>query len=227
MSFINKMNIGNVSYDIQAGEKVQLTFPAGTTNGTLTEEQLAKLQANYQSCIKMVNDKELYYLNDPGHIEGYLTYSHVGIENSKATIKTLTITVSAKSFVIVTTVVPTESGGGGKLYRHQLQWSGDNGSIAFEILISQQAPITSNTLPKFLYDLQDHSISATFYCVSYFEGDVPSNIYVNTALRVEPTGLGEAKVGYLTVHYINKSTNVPGTFALTNMEYSGDVVAEF
>ena len=124
MSFINKMNIGNVSYDIQAGEKVQLTFPAGTTKGTLTEEQLAKLQANYQSCIEMVNDKELYYLNDPGHVEGYLTYSHVGIENSKATIKTLTITVSAKSFVIVTTVVPTESGGGGKLYLHKVNLTG-------------------------------------------------------------------------------------------------------
>lgn len=134
MSFINKMNIGNISYDIQAGEKVQLTFPAGTTNGTLTEEQLAKLQANYQSCIEMVNDKELYYLNDPGHVEGYLTYSHVGIENSKATIKTLTITVSAKSFVIVTTVVPTESGGG-KLYLHHTAGTMTTGDTTYDVTV--------------------------------------------------------------------------------------------
>lgn len=141
MSFINKMNIGNISYDIQAGEKVQLTFPAGTTNGTLTEEQLAKLQANYQSCIEMVNDKELYYLNDPGHIEGYLTYSHVGIENSKATIKTLTITVSAKSFVIVTTVVPTESGGGGVT-----SLNGKTGALTLKT-VDNQSLIGSGNIP--------------------------------------------------------------------------------
>lgn len=131
MSFINKMNIGNVSYDIQSGEKMQLTFPAGATNGTLTDEQLATLNTNYQSCIEMVNDKELYYLNDNGHVDGYLTYSHVGIEESKATIKTLTITVSTKAFVIVTTVVPTESGGGGggggvKLYVHRITITSNN-----------------------------------------------------------------------------------------------------
>lgn len=92
------------------GEKVSLTFPAGASEGTITADQLTTLQASDANYIEMVNDKELYYLNDPGHEEGFLTYSHVGIENSKATIKTLTITVSAKSFVIVTTVVPTESG---------------------------------------------------------------------------------------------------------------------
>lgn len=99
------------------GEKVSLTFPAGASEGTITAEQLVKLQASESNYIEMVNDKELYYLNDLGHEEGFLTYSHVGIENSKATIKTLTITVSAKSFVIVTTVVPTDAGGG-KLYKH-------------------------------------------------------------------------------------------------------------
>lgn len=90
--------------------------PKGATNGNITDEQLAILQASDLNYIEMVNDKELYYLNDPGHEEGFLTYSHVGIENSKATIKTLTITVSAKSFVIVTTVIPTESGGSGKVH---------------------------------------------------------------------------------------------------------------
>ena len=99
------------------GEKISITLPAGASSGTITDEQLAKLQENEANYIEMVNDKEIYYLNDNGHVDGYLTYSHVGIENSKATIKTLTIAVSTKSFVIVTTVVPTESGGG-KLYQH-------------------------------------------------------------------------------------------------------------
>lgn len=98
---------------------VSINLPKGAKNGNITQSQLDILQASEFSCIEMVNDKELYYLNDTGHVEGFLTYSHVGIENSKTTIKTLTITVSAKSFVIVTTVVPTESGG--KLYRHDVK----------------------------------------------------------------------------------------------------------
>ena len=99
------------------GEMVLFSYPKGAANGNITEWQLSKLLENTENYINMVNDKELYYLNDLGHEEGFLTYSHVGIENSKATIKTLTITVSAKSFVIVTTVVPTDAGGG-KLYSH-------------------------------------------------------------------------------------------------------------
>ena len=145
MSFINKMNIGNVSYDIQAGEKVQLTFPAGATNGTLTDEQLATLQANYQSCIEMVNDKEIYTLNDNGHTDGYLTYSHVGIENGKATIKTLTITISAKSFVIVKTVVES----GTKYYMHIVEGPDkDDGSKSYSVPLISPNPdkITGNYL---------------------------------------------------------------------------------
>lgn len=138
--------------NLQTGwEKVSLTFPAGASNGTVTEEQLAILQANDANYIEMVNDKELYYLNDPGHEEGFLTYSHVGIENSKATIKTLTITVSEKSFVIVTTVVPTESGGG-KLYQHRINFtteissSGDIdiGGFSFLIVSSYDMEYTVN-----------------------------------------------------------------------------------
>lgn len=109
------------------GEKVSLTFPAGASEGTITADQLTTLQASEANYIEMVNDKELYYLNDNGHTDGYLTYSHVGIENSKATIKTLTITVSAKSFVIVTTVIPT---GSGKVYLHSLLFKGDSSTVS-------------------------------------------------------------------------------------------------
>lgn len=134
------------------GEKVALTFPAGASEGTITEEQLAKLQASESNYIEMVNDKELYYLNDNGHTEGFLTYSHVGIENSKATIKTLTITVSAKSFVIVTTVVPTESGG--KLYQHTITLGNSKtdgstplpGALTCRVINTKNTPYTQSTI---------------------------------------------------------------------------------
>lgn len=130
------------------GEKVSLTFPAGASSGTVTDEQLSTLQANDANYIEMVNDKELYYLNDPGHEEGFLTYSHVGIENSKATIKTLTITVSAKSFVIVTTVVPT--GSGGNVYVHSMEFKPDSSAVSAYFLYFYSTFNTSITLDNIL-----------------------------------------------------------------------------
>ena len=142
------------------GEKVSLTFPASASSGTVTDEQLDTLQANDANYIEMVNDKELYYLNDPGHEEGFLTYSHVGIENSKATIKTLTITVSAKSFVIVTTVVPTNSGG--ELYFHK---------VVFEETPSSGAPVQyGGAHIEFMFL---STSSAEFTMDNFFHNDYP------------------------------------------------------
>lgn len=140
------------------GEKVSLTFPAGASEGTITADQLTTLQASDANYIEMVNDKELYYLNDPGHVEGYLTYSHVGIENSKATIKTLTITVSAKSFVIVTTIVPTDAGGG-KLYSHLVQVTfnfDDKAPVYMKIPLYAPTNSPINTLEKLVKYFPDY-----------------------------------------------------------------------
>ena len=144
------------------GEKVSITVPQGATNGTITGEQLAKLQENEANYIEMVNDKELYYLNDNGHVDGYLTYSHVGIENSKATIKTLTITVSAKSFVIVTTVVPTDAGGG-KLYRHYIRLSKNEWLGSFYMILYNATKSTQYTLQELFNTIKEQRISGAWY----------------------------------------------------------------
>lgn len=109
--------------------KVSIDLPKGAKNGNITQSQLNILQASEFNCIEMKNDNEIYYLNDPGHEEGFLTYSHVGIENGKTTIKTLTITVSAKSFVIVTTAVSTQSGSG-NVYMHSLLFKPDSSTVS-------------------------------------------------------------------------------------------------
>lgn len=154
------------------GEKVALTFPAGTSEGTITEEQLAVLQASESNYIEMVNDKELYTLNDNGHVEGYLTYSHVGIENSKATIKTLTITVSEKSFVIVTTVIPTSEGK--KYYLHDITCSGPSGSTMYDVQIKA---ITDSITP-YTYDTYNSlSIYKQAICVQFGFSDSSFNYH--------------------------------------------------
>lgn len=137
----------------------KIVLPQGATKGTLIEEQLTILSASPQNYIEMVNDKELYYLNDPGHESGFYTYSHVGIENSKATIKTLTITVSAKSFVIVTTVVPTDAGGG-KLYLHSLYFA----SVKNQALLAFYHTSPTQVTDEWIYEkLTNNNCCLTFF----------------------------------------------------------------
>jgi hypothetical protein len=140
------------------GTKVSLNFPAGASSGTVTEEQLSTLQANDANYIEMVNDKELYYLNYPGHEEGFLTYSHVGIENSEATIKTLTITVSAKRFVIVTTVVPTDAGK--NVYLHSIEFDGES----------------STASPYYVYFYSTFNISITYDNINEYSTQIPFGV---------------------------------------------------
>ena len=163
----------------------KIVLPQGATNGTLTEEQLTILSASPQNYIEMVNDKELYYLNDPGHESGFYTYSHVGIENSKATIKTLTITVSAKSFVIVTTVVPTEAGGG-KLYLHVyskgIEISGDPintiGSVDIVFYSSSSTKLTGSEYYNTIYKKNDIARVKCTISGAYYNYIVEQTMYM-------------------------------------------------
>ena len=83
------------------------------TNGTITEDDLAILQQNKNAMILFAN--EYYYLADDQHTSGYLTYSHVGVENGVQWIKSITITVASLSWVKT-----VDNVGGSKLYIHTL-----------------------------------------------------------------------------------------------------------
>lgn len=170
-------------------QSVKLTFPKGATSGTITQEQLTILQLNKSNYIEMANDNVIYYFNDNGHTDGYLTYSHVGIENGKATIKTLTVTLSAKSFVIVATTVPTESGG--KLYKHYTTLVKSVGSATvFAYLYSISSTSTS-------YSISNISEIANKF-ISGFHKD-PSILYpITKVIFHEQT---------LIVYYVSSSGN--------------------
>lgn len=74
------------------------------TNGTLTAAQLATLQKSNMNMVMF--NHEVFNLMDKGHTEGFLTYSHVGIENDVMYIKTFTITISTKGWVLISRPVP-------------------------------------------------------------------------------------------------------------------------
>ena len=192
--------------------KVSIDLPKGAQNGNITQSQLNILQASEFNCIEMINDKELYYLNDPGHEEGFLTYSHVGIENGKATIKTLTITVSAKSFVIVTTVVPTDAGG--KLYRHDIyiEISADSGAPTTYNGIEMYGSFysTSNT-NKTIADFWEKNYLGIYSILHYkYDGNiaVPSNDYMVYSQTDKRIGLFELKNENSSYGYSASPTDV-------------------
>lgn len=79
-------------------EEVTITAPASATSGNLTADQVAILQANDENCI--IFNKEKYYPEDRGHLEGFLTYTHVGYENNTQWLKSITVTLSTNSWVL-------------------------------------------------------------------------------------------------------------------------------
>lgn len=84
--------VGGVGVDIGTD------LPASAVEGTLTEAQLQILQASEDNYIMFQHEK--YYLNDKGHREGYITYTHTGYENSTYWIKSITITLSTRAWVL-------------------------------------------------------------------------------------------------------------------------------
>ena len=81
-------------------EAIELT-PASATQGTLTDEQLTKLQSSVLNYILLNN--EIYYCNDPQTDKGYLVYSHEGQDNTHTfMLKAITITLSTKGWILYT-----------------------------------------------------------------------------------------------------------------------------
>nr|DAG46862.1 MAG TPA: hypothetical protein [Bacteriophage sp.] len=78
---------------------ITIDSPASATSGTITDAQLATLRLSKQNYIKFNN--EIYKLNDDQLNSGYLIYSHIGQDNSKAYwIKEISITISTLGWVL-------------------------------------------------------------------------------------------------------------------------------
>jgi len=84
--------------DLAQVATINIDAPAAAVNGSITANQLAILQASDNNNLMFNHEK--FYLNDKGHSEGFLTYTHVGIENDLVYIKTFTITVNNLTWVL-------------------------------------------------------------------------------------------------------------------------------
>lgn len=90
-----------ISLDADVGEKiVEITgYTSPATQGTLTEEQLATLQASKNNSVLFNGEK--YYFMDDRTSEGYLIYAHAGHNaTNQFMIMCFTITLNTRGFVI-------------------------------------------------------------------------------------------------------------------------------
>lgn len=104
-TLLTALKIDDTYYKIIEPVAVEITAKADATNGTITDSQLSVLQASDSNYVMFNHEK--FFLNDDGAKEGFLTYTHVGHENSKTTLKFFTITVSTKAWVLTTQSVQT------------------------------------------------------------------------------------------------------------------------
>lgn len=86
--------------NIRGAKAVILDALPTATNGTITEAQLAELQASTSNYI-MFNNKKYTYV-DESTVEGYIKYSLLDYENNEAVIKVIAVTINTLSWVLNT-----------------------------------------------------------------------------------------------------------------------------
>lgn len=90
-----------------------VTLTSDSGSGTLTDTQLATLQASKEN--KIIYDNEVYILAGNNHTSGYLVYSCLDAENDTNVAKTITITISVKSWIMASHDILYKAGNGIKI----------------------------------------------------------------------------------------------------------------
>lgn len=130
-------------------EIVTIDSPSTATSGTLIASQLDILKASDNNYISFNNEE--YYLFDKGHTEGYLTYSHVGIENGIHYIKTITITISTAAWTLITSDTNKTKYKHRVTILHQEEAGGKNYNGYIEVFNDNDTPLTIDTIPDGSY----------------------------------------------------------------------------
>ena len=156
-------------------ECIVIDSPASATSGTITEAQLTTLQASDQNYIKFNN--EIYKLNDDQLNSGYLIYSHIGQDNSKAYwIKEISITISTRGWVL-SKMQPASIEKIPKLYSHDITLTGTystttdkNVTAYIKLICSRKEPFTLTELNSYLWEMVGHDYNKFIGCSGYVSG---------------------------------------------------------
>ena len=161
---------------------VDITLPETSMNGTLTEEEFKILQANDLNYIMF--NKEIYMLSDKTHTIDTLTYSHVGFENGKHLLKTISITVSTRAWVLNTTSVVDSY----EYRMFKINNPSDNISTSIkEIYIYTNKFDTASRFQDFLQNAYDGDMIFAFPCIAITPTDTIINAQFFYDLNIDPS----------------------------------------
>lgn len=76
--------------------------PTSSTSGTLPNDTGWVYLRDNPTNLRLLFNKEFYQLSDDQHTTGTLVFSHVGYENGQLIVKTITITISTRGWVLTT-----------------------------------------------------------------------------------------------------------------------------
>ena len=167
---------------VKAQDFIIINQPSTATNGILTQEQLTTLQINDLNYI--IFNNEIYSLNDKTHTADTLTYSHVGFENGKHLLKTISITVSTRAWVLNTTSVVDS-------YEYRMfkinNPSGNISTSIKEIYIYTNKFDTASRFQGFLQNAYDGDMIFAFPCIAITPTDTIINAQIFYDLNIDPS----------------------------------------
>lgn len=172
----NYLTVSQISTDINPVVNLSEDNPEAAVQGVLREDQLATLQGSENAYI-MFNHKK-YNLEGDGVVEGYLTYSYTGYENSEHVLESITITINTRGWVLTRTALG--------LKYHTLNFITANGSGYFGI---QSHSLSEYTLSK-IKDIMENEKLIVNGAYINSEDSVYSLIYL---LKTD----SDLKVGYI------------------------------
>ena len=83
--------------------------PTSSTSGTLPDNTSWTYLKDYPDRLRLLFNKEFYQLADNQHTTGTLVFSHVGYENDQLIVKTITITIATRGWVLTTVKPPMKT----------------------------------------------------------------------------------------------------------------------
>lgn len=138
-----------------SGEAVVINAPTTSTQGTLEDEQYVTLTSNHNNYILL--NGEYYYLQDMNDTQGFIVYTHVGSVGTRQFVKTISITMSTKSWVLTTNYVLNESD---KLYVYDV-------CIIIQPFAYYRLQGVANNTPPYYFGPYNNNASGRSYAARY------------------------------------------------------------
>lgn len=82
--------------------------PTSSTSGTLPNDNGWTYLTSYPTNLRLLFNHEFYQFADNQHTPGKLVFSHLGYENDKTLVKTITITLATRGWVLTEKSIPTD-----------------------------------------------------------------------------------------------------------------------